>query len=96
MEEKKINGRKRHILVDTQGFLLACHIHEANILDEQGSIRLITPEVKEQFPKITKVLADRAYRSPCRNHLKTLGWELEKHLFQLYSLQESDRLKVSL
>jgi len=76
MEGKKIKGRKRHILVDSQGFLLACHIHEANILDEKGSLSLLTPHEKEKHPEIKVVFADRAYRGPCRNHLKTLGWEL--------------------
>ena len=33
---KKFAGRKRHILVDTQGFLLAVVVHSANVPDRQG------------------------------------------------------------
>ena len=34
---KKVLGRKRHLLVDTQGFLLAVKVHAANIQDRQGA-----------------------------------------------------------
>ena len=33
---KKINGRKRHILVDTLGLLLAVKVHAADIQDRDG------------------------------------------------------------
>jgi len=36
---KKINGRKRHVLVDTQGFVLRATVHEANIADRAGGSR---------------------------------------------------------
>ncbi|MBS4170296.1 hypothetical protein NEOC95_001017 [Neochlamydia sp. AcF95] len=35
MMEKKIKGRKRHISVDTQSFLLDCHITAVNIWDKK-------------------------------------------------------------
>lgn len=34
--EKKVNGRKRHILMDTQGNLLKVVVHAANIQDRDG------------------------------------------------------------
>ena len=40
---KKINGRKRHIITDTDGLLLALMVHEAGIQDRgrrAGSLRL--------------------------------------------------------
>jgi putative transposase len=33
---KKVNGRKRHILVDTTGLLLMVIVHTANIQDRDG------------------------------------------------------------
>ena len=38
---KKVKGRKRHILVDTEGFVLKAKIHSAKVMDfERGSTRL--------------------------------------------------------
>ena len=34
---KKINGRKRHIAVDTQGLLLGVFVHAASIQDADGA-----------------------------------------------------------
>lgn len=34
---KKIWGRKRHVLVDTQGFLMAVKVHTASLVDSQGA-----------------------------------------------------------
>jgi putative transposase len=31
---KKVKGRKRHILVDTEGFVLKAKVHSANVLDQ--------------------------------------------------------------
>src|SRR5215831_18717225 len=33
---KKVTGRKRHILVDTLGLLIACVVHPAHVQDEDG------------------------------------------------------------
>lgn len=39
---KKINGRKRHIAVDTTGLLLAIVVHVASIQDADGGVRVLT------------------------------------------------------
>src|ERR1700704_4088044 len=38
---KKINGRKRHIVTDTEGHLIALHVHPANIQDRDGAVDLL-------------------------------------------------------
>ncbi|CCB86551.1 transposase [Parachlamydia acanthamoebae UV-7] len=38
---KKVKGRKRHIAVDTQGFLLQAHITSGNISDKKGLQSLV-------------------------------------------------------
>ena len=38
MEEKKVKGRKRHIVVDIMGNLLAIVVHAANIHDTKSGI----------------------------------------------------------
>jgi len=42
---KKVNGRKRHVLVDTQGWLLAVLVLSAAIQDRDGA-RLLLDKVK--------------------------------------------------
>ena len=46
---KKINGRKRHILVDTLGLLLVVVIHTANIQD-RDRLALVCRRLRRRFP----------------------------------------------
>ena len=61
MVEKKVKGRKRHIVVDTMGNLLAIFVHAANIHDTKSGI---TPAKKafEKYPTIQKFCGDDGYR----------------------------------
>jgi transposase len=34
---KKVKGRKRHVLVDTEGLVLRAKVHAANVIDREGS-----------------------------------------------------------
>ena len=45
---KKVNGRKRHILVDTLGWLLMVVVHAADIQDRDGA-KLVLEKVREHF-----------------------------------------------
>ena len=38
---KRIKGRKRHIITDTQGFVLALQVHAADIQDPHGAVPLL-------------------------------------------------------
>jgi putative transposase len=58
---KRIKGRKRHIVTDTNGFLLALRVHEANIQDPHGAVPLLH-DLRRRFPKLQHVFADRVYR----------------------------------
>ena len=44
---KKINGRKRHIIVDTMGNIVSCIVHPANIHDSKGAL-LTLKNLKEK------------------------------------------------
>ncbi len=57
---KKINGRKRHIVVDTMGLLLVVVVTAASMQDRDGAIRLLAA-VRERFSTITLVWADGGY-----------------------------------
>jgi putative transposase len=73
---KKISGRKRHLLVDTQGTLLKARVHEADIHDRRGA-ELLLSGLRELFPAIQLMWGDSAYRG-LKDWLKErLGWTLE-------------------
>jgi putative transposase len=58
---KRVCGRKRHIVTDTQGFLLAALVHEANIQDVHGAVPLLRA-LRRTFPNLGHIFADRVYR----------------------------------
>lgn len=60
MVEKKINGLKIHILVDTQGFLLKVIVHPANIHDSIGS-RKVLKHILDSYPNLKVIFGDNAY-----------------------------------
>lgn len=75
---KRIKGRKRHIVTDTEGFLLAVLIHEANIQDPHGAVPLLHA-LRRRFPRLQHIFADRIYRGPqLRNAIADCGpWSIE-------------------
>jgi transposase len=60
MREKKINGIKRHIMVDTVGLLLIVVVHAASIQDRDGA-KLVFAKVKHRFPRLRLIWADGGY-----------------------------------
>jgi transposase len=58
---KRVYGRKRHIVTDTNGLLLAVHVHPANVQDVHGAVPLLE-RLRQRFPKLRHVFADRIYR----------------------------------
>jgi putative transposase len=46
---KKVKGRKRHLLVDTELLVLKAKVHSAKVLDQEGIERLLDG-TKEMFP----------------------------------------------
>ena len=58
---KKVNGRKRHILVDTMGNLLKVVSHAANIGERAGAKRVLSQAPKPLWTRLEKILADEGY-----------------------------------
>jgi putative transposase len=58
---EKVKGRKRHIVVDVLGLIVAVVVTAASVQDRDGAIPVVT-EAKADCPTITKVLADSAYK----------------------------------
>jgi len=75
---KRVKGRKRHIVTDTQGFLLALRVHAANIQDNHGAVPLLAA-LRRSFPKLQHIFADRVYRGDkLRNAIAEFGkWTIE-------------------
>jgi putative transposase len=63
-----VKGRKRHLLVDTQGLLLDVDITAANVSDTQPVLALLT-RAKGQCPALELVWADQGYEGSLGAHL---------------------------
>ena len=75
---KKIKGRKRHIMVDTCGNLLALCVHTADIQDRDGAVSVFR-KLKHEAPKLRHVFADGGYAGPkLRDALINIGrWTVQ-------------------
>jgi putative transposase len=58
---KCVKGRKRHILVDTLGLLLAVYVTSADLHDGKGA-RCLLAGLAPLYPRLKKIWADAAYR----------------------------------
>jgi putative transposase len=58
---KRVHGRKRHVVTDTDGLLLAVQVHPANVQDVHGAVPLLQ-HLRQRFPALQHVFADRIYR----------------------------------
>jgi len=83
---KKVNGRKRHILVDTLGLLLCVKVLAANIQDRDGAQALLS-EVKERMPRLYLIWADGGYRG------KLISWVATTCLWLLQVVKRNDDVK---
>lgn len=59
--EKKLQGRKRHIIVDTEGNLLKVVVHRADIHDSTGAYYVLE-DIDECYPQLELLWADQGYR----------------------------------
>jgi transposase len=60
---KKIKGKKRHILVDTQGLLLHALVHPADVQDRDGGVWVMAT-LFGLYPFLLKLYADGGYQGP--------------------------------
>jgi transposase len=60
---KKIKGKKRHLLVDTQGLLLLALVHSADIQDRDGGVLLMST-MFGRYPFLLKLYADGGDQGP--------------------------------
>src|SRR5262249_19033239 len=67
---KKVKGRKRHIVVDVLGLIIAVVVTVANVQDRDGAVPAVT-RAKIDYPTLVKVLADSAYKGDAITKLET-------------------------
>src|SRR5215204_6379767 len=76
---KQVKGRKRHLLVDTEGFVLKAKVHSAKVMDYEG-IKTLLRRADRQFPRLTHLWLDAGYRAVDKGKdwvEKTLGWSVD-------------------
>jgi putative transposase len=71
---KKMSGRKRHLLVDTQGLVLQAKVHAADVQD-RAAVPLLLDGVTTAFPHIAHVWVDQGYTGAGKAWITTqVGW----------------------
>src|ERR687895_2576956 len=76
---KKVKGRKRHILVGTEGFVLKAKVHSAKVMDYEG-IKTLLKHADGAFPRLSHLWLDAGYRGEDKGKdwvEKTLGWSAQ-------------------
>ena len=58
---KKVDGRKRHLLVDTEGLVLEVRLHSAKVPDQDG-IRLLLEQAQGRFARLSHLWVDAGYQ----------------------------------
>ena len=58
---KGVEGRKRHLLVDTEGLVLKARVHSAKVPDADG-IRLLLEPVRGRFGRLSHLWVDAGYQ----------------------------------
>jgi putative transposase len=75
---KRMKGRKRHLVTDTEGSLLVVQVHPADIQDNHGAVPLLKA-ARRAFSRLRHIFADRVYRGPkLLNAISDVGrWTIE-------------------
>ncbi len=74
---KKLSGRKRHLLVETQGLVLRALVHSAAI-QERATVPDLLDGAAEQFPRLGHVWVDQGYTGSGKEWIEQeLGWSVE-------------------
>src|SRR5262245_23283078 len=74
---KKVGGRKRHVLFDTQGLVLTAKVHAADLQD-RAAVPLVLDGVGARFPRIGHVWVDQGYTGAGKEWIEAqLGWTVE-------------------
>ena len=72
-----MKGRKRHLVVDTLGLILAVSITAASVQDRDGAIPVLS-EVSREYPTLERVWVDGAYNGAVIDRVRhQVNYEIE-------------------
>jgi putative transposase len=78
---KKVKGRKRHLLVDTQGLVLEARVHSAEVQDREGIKLLLDVAARDRLPeRLSHLWLDAGYTGQDKGAgwvKRMLGWTAE-------------------
>ncbi len=57
---KKVRGRKRHLLVDTEGLVLKAKVHSAKVPDQEG-LKLLLESARAEVARLKHLWLDAGY-----------------------------------
>ena len=83
---KKVSGRKRHLLVDVMGLVLAVVVHSAGIQDRDGA-KLVFERIRNRYAKLKLIWADGGYAG------KLVAWTKASCEKDLEIVKRNDDLK---
>jgi putative transposase len=84
-----VKGRKRHIIVDILGFLLAIVVHAANIHDTKSGINP-AKQAYESYPTIKRFCGDEGYRKSFEEDVEQqlgLGVDISERISPKFEVQ---------
>ena len=58
---KKVRGRKRHLLVDTEGLVLKAKVHSAKVPEQEG-LRLLLESARGRLSRLSHLWVDAGYQ----------------------------------
>lgn len=87
---KRIKGRKRHIMVDTLGILLGIIVTEANVHDSVAGQALLK-SMKGKLPRLQKIIADAGYMG---DELVRIARRWLKCIFEVVKRSDEKGFKV--
>ena len=74
---KRFNGRKRHLLVDTQGLVLKAKVHKADLQD-RAAVALVLEGIGDLLPRLAHLWTDQGYNGTGKAWIEDhLGWTVE-------------------
>jgi len=74
---KKVKGRKRHVVTDTCGLVLAVCVLSGDVQDRDGA-EPVFARAMDKYPSVSKVWADGGYAGACSERLRErFGFDVE-------------------
>jgi len=86
---KNVNGRKRHLLVDTIGLLLIVVVHAASTQDRDGA-KLVLERLRHRFSRLRLIWADGGYAGALVEWVRSLR---TRNTVRLETVRRSDDAK---